>query len=336
MSSFSILNSMSSLKSQTVETYNNADIKSVNPIREKVIDKKPSKKEKVNSTLFAILGYGIVFTAVNSFFRIIANGVHSQSVKEMDEETLKSLSSKAKDAINNSDLQDKGVKILVVSKENAQSVKEAEKLSEQWFRKHFKPIVVLIDRLPEKQKQEAYKELLLDFFKNKNCYIDDFKTIILSGDKKAVSAFHEIGHAINANSSKSLKYLQKMRGIQFLAPVIGLFSIFTSAKNDTDEHKLSFSEKTVNFIRNNAGKLSFICMLPMFIEEGIASVKGIKIAKNYVTAKTLESLKDCYKANQTAYGAKVFAIPLAIYAGVKIKDNFSEMIKKINGKMTKN
>lgn len=106
---------------------------------------------------------------------------------------------------------------------------------------------------------------------------------------------HELGHAINAHNGGIMKILQKTRGLSAYAPAaIALMAPFFQSKKD---------EKT-NFVKDNAGLLGFAAFLPTIIEEGMASLRGIKAAAKKLPGVDLKHLKRNYAL---AWGTYVLA-----------------------------
>lgn len=106
---------------------------------------------------------------------------------------------------------------------------------------------------------------------------------------------HELGHAINANRSKFMKALQKTRGFAAFAPTaIAFLAPMFQSKN----------EEGTNFIKDNAGLLGFAAFLPTIIEEGMASLRGIKAAAKTLPGVDLKHLKRNYAL---AWGTYVLA-----------------------------
>ncbi len=99
-------------------------------------------------------------------------------------------------------------------------------------------------------------------------YTDQVKLAVAPKNKPSL-ILHELGHAVNAHKGKFLKFLQNSRSkITALSPLLILLNNF-SQKPD--------NEKT--FIEKNAGTIGFLAFLPTIVEEGIASLRGIKAAK---------------------------------------------------------
>ncbi len=81
--------------------------------------------------------------------------------------------------------------------------------------------------------------------------------------------------------------MQKMRmpGM-IMASAIALFAAFTKEDKPEDGKELTKAQKVKNAVRKNAGKLAFASMVPMLLEEGMASIKGYKWA-NSILSKDL-------------------------------------------------
>lgn len=116
-------------------------------------------------------------------------------------------------------------------------------------------------------KQELGNELLV-VAEGKNAFYHDGYKIAVAPKIKPALLPHEIGHAINAKNFL-LKALQKSRKYAVFAPVAAL--VASRALPRTQDGK-------PNFVERNAGVLGFCAFLPTIIEEGIASLRGIRQA----------------------------------------------------------
>lgn len=148
----------------------------------------------------------------------------------------------------------------------------------------------------------------------------DANTIVMPETKLSLCTFHEMGHAVDANLSKIGKVLLKSRNLMLLSLPIGLIALLKT-KKAPGEKSDSGVGRTTDFIKNNAGKLTALTMVPMLIEEAMASVKGIKFAK--ASGLAPELVAKVVKTNKIAYltylGATLGA-SLGIALGVKVKD----------------
>ena len=88
--------------------------------------------------------------------------------------------------------------------------------------------------------------------------------------------------------------------------------LFLNIKNLTD------------IIEDNCGLIAFIAMLPTVLEEGIASLRGLNLAKKAGASKELQKgLKKVYLKAHATYSAKAVLGGLAVYASRKIMDYYT-------------
>lgn len=106
----------------------------------------------------------------------------------------------------------------------------------------------------------------------KNAFYHDGKKFAVAPKSKPALLPHELGHAVNAKKT-FWKALQKSRRYAPFAPAAALIAS-RCLPTSKDGKK--------NFVERNAGILGFCAYLPTIIEEGMASLRGIKQA-----AKTL-------------------------------------------------
>ena len=163
--------------------------------------------------------------------------------------------------------------------------------------------------------REAIKEGL-------NAGHDTFSNKILMPENKiSFTAFHEIGHSINFNNSKFWKGMRKARSLSMgLTALPMIYGALSKESKAEDGKELNFLQKTNNFIRNNAGKLSFATMLPVLAEEGMASIRGQKLANKLLPKNVARTV---LKGNAVAYSSYVISalgFAAAAYTAVKIKD----------------
>ena len=105
--------------------------------------------------------------------------------------------------------------------------------------------------------------------RGENAFYTDKLKLAVAPKSKPSLILHELGHAINAHKGKFLKLLQNSRAKVTIIPPLLVFLNQFSQKPD--------NEKT--FIEKNAGTIGFLAFLPTVIEEGLASFRGIKAAK---------------------------------------------------------
>lgn len=154
-------------------------------------------------------------------------------------------------------------------------------------------------------------------------------TIFAPQNKMVYSWFHEMGHALNFNSKGIGKFLQKARVPgQVGAILIPTIALLSKDRNNEDNSQLSFYGKTMKFIRNNAGKLTFLCFVPALTEEGMATAKGQKWAEKLLSSGIAKNVLKHNKLAFLTYAITALATGYCAYAGVKAKDKYIETMKK--------
>lgn len=153
----------------------------------------------------------------------------------------------------------------------------------------------------------------------------DKNSILINKDKFSTAVFHEIGHAINYNKSKFWKAMQKMRmpGI-YLADGLPLFAAFSNKAEAKDGEELTKGQKVKNALRNNAGKIAFASMVPMLMEEGMASIRGCKWANANLPKELAKKVLKTNIGGYASYLATALSLGFAAFSAVKIKDYFGK------------
>ncbi len=149
------------------------------------------------------------------------------------------------------------------------------------------------------------------------------KEILMPEKQLSTCGFHEMGHAMNANLSKWGARLQKMRLPALIIPsAIIAYCALTRNKKPDENGKISTAGKINNFIRNNGGKLAFLAMTPILLEEGMASIKGQKLANKFLKDKNLiKAVRNNNSWAYLTYLVTALALGLGAYTARKVKDN---------------
>lgn len=153
--------------------------------------------------------------------------------------------------------------------------------------------------------------------------------IILPEKLLQTSVFHEMGHALNCNDGKILKLLQKSRYVSKFAPIVILMISLLNKRKTTDEPSNNKSVRILDGIKKNAGKLTTLAMLPTVLEEGIASLRGDKIARGLVKdGKLTKEILNKVRLNNVigfaTYVLSVVATVLSTKLAIKFKDNIQK------------
>lgn len=268
-------------------------------------------KSNVGNSIIATVGGSAAVTPL----LIASRGVNNFALKvgnNLSPDKVEILHNAAENAIKNTGLSNKGVKINYL-------VKTLQDL--------FLPKLVAAMNSIQQIKNG----------KNAGCCLKDIKNPV-TGDfiykkgtilmpQKAIphAAFHEIGHSLNLNFSKFGTFLQKFRNLGFTAAaLIALFGAFTSnSREDKNSDKLTPLQKTKNFVRDNAGKLAFAVTIPTLVEEAMATVKGQKLANTLLPQDLAKHVSKCNKLAYLTYISTSLMLGLSAYFAVKIKNHLT-------------
>lgn len=150
---------------------------------------------------------------------------------------------------------------------------------------------------------------------------DRSSLVVVNKDKMAFSAFHELGHAINAHSSGVKNFLSKTRGLFALGvPITLLVGLLSNKPKESNQKSVTDDKKKTNFIKDNCGLISTLLLLPMVIEEGLASINGAKLAKNVLDKNMYKKLNKLNTKAWLSYLLATFITGLTVHSAVKIKD----------------
>lgn len=136
-----------------------------------------------------------------------------------------------------------------------------------------------------------------------------------------LAQFHEIGHALNYNMSKVGKFLQKARLFTPMLATVALFTTLFKNKKAEGEKPTGWWDKTTTFVKNHAGKLAVAGMLPLVIEEAMATYKGEKFASKIPELGGLmKKIKASNRWGLATYVALTAAMGLGVMLAGKVRD----------------
>ena len=147
-------------------------------------------------------------------------------------------------------------------------------------------------------------------------------SIIINREKLPTAVFHEIGHAFNYNSSKFWKAMQGVRTpAMLIAAGLALFGAVTKKAEAEDGKELTAGQKAKNFVRDNAGILASLSMLPVIAEESMASIRAAKWASKNLTKDLAKKVNRSNIFGAISYTVAAVGLALAAQTAVKVKDN---------------
>ena len=158
--------------------------------------------------------------------------------------------------------------------------------------------------------------------------------IILPSKSLQTSVFHEMGHALNANGGGVLKTLQEVRPLAKFVPLFVITSALLNKRKTTDEklENTSLKNKVQNVkdgIKKNAGIITAASMLPMVLEEGIASLRGQGVAKKLMkdgmlSKKFLNKIRLSNLGGFATYALAMAGSAIAAKVAIDVKDKIQE------------
>lgn len=274
------------------------------------------KNPSVGSTIGGVIAGGLVSGAVTTPAHIISPKLLDKMktvCKGLSADEFQSVEKATVDVMRQSGLTKKGVEIIKATAENTKQVSDVIS----------KEIDKGLCKFLPKPVKEFFKNMYASMFVTGQnaCYAPASKKIVVP---KALnlSFFREAGHAINANLSKFGKVLQKCRPLSMLAAPIAMIALWKT-KKAPGEKPTGVVDKTTTFVKNNAGKLTFAAFVPMLIEEGFATLRGNKYAKQLLKPSLAKKV-----AKTNAFGFATYALlatltSVGIYLGTKVKDSIA-------------
>ena len=148
-------------------------------------------------------------------------------------------------------------------------------------------------------------------------------TVVCNFDKFGAPVFHEIGHMMNSQSKNVI--VQFLRNTRRPLSVYGTVAVsavamLTNSKEKREKPKDIF-DKAMNFVKDNCGLVATAMMLPLTVEEIIASVKGGKIAKKAgLKGDLLKKVQKAHKISMASYIATAIATGIGAQLASKLRD----------------
>lgn len=210
----------------------------------------------------------------------------------------------------NSGLKNKGIELLKATNNNIDKITEICKKEAD---KSLKFGTKLGKEMQKEQMVQQIKEGVNAF------YSPITKTILIPEKNMRLTVFHEMGHAMNDNFGKLSKIFMRNRKLSSLLMPISAIAIFKT-KKATGEKSDNPIGKATDFIKNNAGKLSFLTFIPVLADEGLASIKGQKFAKKVLSSELANKASKANLYGFMTYLSLAIASSIGVTLGVKVKD----------------
>lgn len=209
-----------------------------------------------------------------------------------------------------------------------QEVKKQNKVLKIFGTKCTNKFLDIKDLLATKFNKNHEKKLF-EFLKGKNaCFT--YGAVYANLDKTAATVFHETGHALNYYNKGVGKILQTLQHccvgqigfVVAMASALLIPSQDDSAQN-SDENNGIWS-KTKRFLKKNCVGIAALSLTPTILEEGLASIKGYKMAKNLLQPNECKMLGKLYGGALLTYITTALAFTAGVFAANKIRNYFSD------------
>ena len=273
-----------------------------------------------------VLGGGVpVYTLADTFSQSVSASKSAANFMRMfmpDVDTFENTAKNIKQIITDTGLDKKGVKFNAINSESAESLQNLRNI---------------IDKNEPSKKSfiQKLKNSYFNVFKEgaNAGYFTSNKDVVVNQNNLYTSAYHEIGHAMNANGNFATKALQKARvltplGVSIVAPIALAVGLFHKVDNTKPKEEKGKVERTLDFISNNAGKLTLASYVPMLAEEGLASIRGLNQAKKFLSPDKFSKLAGNYAKAWGTYALTAGLIAGGVALGIAvcngIKDKFSK------------
>ncbi len=289
------------------------------------IPQEKTKKGSLGKVAGGVLAGGAVFNATKNVPLMAINpkiiGSMQDISQQLTKDQLEIVNKATNKLVETAGLTDKGVKVVKAKFTNMDKIHE---ILEKELGK-----TKLSKFLPKKIKDQLVAAQVNAVTTGGNAfYASASKNIVLPQNGLNLAAFHEAGHAMNANLSKIGAILQKARGASILALPILAIGLFKNKKEEGEQPK-NFIDKSTDFIKKNAGKLTFASFLPTVIEEGLASIKGHKLASKLLSPDLVKKVDKSNLLGFATYAILAVGSGIGAHFAVKLRD------KIVHGKQQK-
>lgn len=138
------------------------------------------------------------------------------------------------------------------------------------------------------------------------------KNAVVVGKDSFSSLFHEVGHAVEENSTKAFKWLQRRRG-NYTALALLLYTLMSQSqksKNYYDDENTGLISKMKRSLSKSEVLIPLLAFSPELITEAKASQEGLKFLKGKV-GKSSPLYKNVRSSYLTCFSTYLF-IPVSI------------------------
>lgn len=246
--------------------------------------------------------------------QVICGPILANGLKENNGVDTNAIRKALKIALDSTGMKDKGVTIKDYSGCKPSDVKSIKRIVNEFLvrvikRKEKVSILDFVNAQAKEQAKLGANALYAD------------KAVHVNIDRAGVTAFHELGHAINENGSKFWKMVQHSRRFLGLVVIPSLPIIaMCKRKKAEGEETTGLIDKVTTFIKENVGKLTTLAFVPVIAEEFKATARGNKIAKELLSPELAKKVSKCNKMGGLTYVVLGISAGIGAFVANKIKD----------------
>lgn len=276
---------------------------SINGIKQVSTCEQPSKVKSILAIGAGAVSFGIIRTKLNTDIldqkdKHLNSGLDTNYMRE-----------KINRALSQSGMKNKGVKILDFARYENNPPKRMISSNKPTIKDFIHAIVRRVKFNDVNIAHDGYNSF----------YVAKSNKILINTNKQPLAGFHEIGHAINNNSSKFWRTIIKTRGLTTALP-FWIAAIAIGKGKSEGKTSTSAIDSATTFIKNNAGALSIASSVPIIAEELKASQRGNKLAKELLSPDIAKKVIKSNRLGAMTYIVSAGAMALATVAGSKIRD----------------
>lgn len=277
---------------------------SINGIKQVSTCEQPSKVKSILAIGAGAASLGIIRTKLNTDIldqkdKHLNSGLDTNYMRE-----------KINRALSQSGMKNKGVKILDFARYENNPPKRMISSNKPTIKDFIHAIVRRVKFNDVNIAHDGYNSF----------YVAKSNKILINTNKQSLAGFHEIGHAINNNSSKFWRTIIKTRGLTTALPFWIAAIAICKRKKAEGETSTGAMDSATTFIKNNAGVLSLASSVPIIAEELKASQRGNKLAKELLSPDIAQKVIKSNRLGAMTYIVGAGAMALATVAGSKIRD----------------
>ena len=141
-------------------------------------------------------------------------------------------------------------------------------------------------------------------------------------DKASAALPHEMGHAkIFGNKFGKLLQSSKIPILAVgLATAIAAATLIPEQKDNDVFEKQNFWSKTKSFLKKNCVGIAAAAWVPTLLEEGMASIIGYSMTKNYLPKNACKFMKNCYGKAWLTYAVGALISTGGVFVAKKVKE----------------